>query len=63
MMTKSICAAVLMRNGDRASIEKNTGEGFSAHRHSEWQRGDGQLQCEGRSGLQVVLHEIGVTSW
>ena len=43
-----------MRNGDRASIEKNTVKGSSASPYSEWQRGDGQRQDDGRSGLQVV---------
>ena len=54
MMTRSICAAIYMRNGDRDSIEKNTVKGSSANTHSEWQLGDGQRQDDGRSGLQAV---------
>ena len=31
-------------------------------RKREWLRCDGQCQGKGRGGLQVILHEIGVTS-
>ena len=53
-MTRSICAAIYMRNGDRDCIEKNSVKGSSGNPHSEWQRGDGQRQDDGRSGLQAV---------